>query len=142
MPNTYNLAVRVTEMRTIASFELEDGEALEARVRLELAKANEQGLLGQVATRIMAPVVVTAVAAGENLTGGENVVSTDIFALDGTPLTDRTVQVAPLQDTFVAVGVDDGGAADGGEEKTLGVFPTEDLANDVGQIWRAGHLTA
>lgn len=135
MPITHKLTMRIAELREISRFELAEGEDLDARVAIEIAKADEEGKLGSLATRILPSVMVTGVDEGENLSGGENVVSTALYSHAGERLTKRSLRVEPAGAGFAAIGMEDDQ-----EDKTIGVFPDEEVARLVGTFWTAGYL--
>lgn len=138
MTDTHKLMARTVAVTEISRFQLEPGEALDSRVIKEIDAAAEAGKLSRMATRIGLPALaVSEIGEGENLTGGENVVSVALYAPDGLPLADRRFRVDSVDGGhYVAIAIED----DVAEENPIGVFADRDVAEQVALFWRNGHL--
>jgi hypothetical protein len=137
MSNTYKLLARTVQVSEISSFKLEEGKDLNQRVAEEIDNAISTGKLDRMATRVgLPPLVVTQIAEGENLSGGENHVSIDLYAPNGTPLGSRQIRVDAAGSKFNAFGIE----TDIDNEVFIGTFDKFEVAEQVALFWRNGHL--
>lgn len=122
------LVMRLAEEREIATFELAEGETLSQRVKDEIAKAADAGLLKGLASRAGLPVA----AVRESTEDGEGINSIALFTAEGEEVTDRSTMIDMQDEMFLLTGIED-------DAKTLiGAFGDEDIANRVGCLWKAG----
>ena len=132
------LFMRVAQEQKIAQFDLKEGETLEQRVKEEIKNAVETGILKSFLSRPTAAVV----SVGESNEDGTGIRASALFTASGDEVTDRLATLSIEDDLYLLTGTDYKINAETGEKEAvhtlLGAFPEEDIANFVGNIWKAG----
>lgn len=137
MNTNYKMTARTVSQTPIATFQLKAGEDLDVRVQAEIDKAIVDGKLDTLATRVGLPALaVSIVAEGENMAGDDNVVGHHLYAPDGAPLAERSYRTEAIGDGVALVAV-----MDEHDETPVGVFASLEVADQVGTLWRNGHIS-
>lgn len=124
------MEVRDGTVVQIAEFDLAPGEPLEERVRAELQRANEEGLIRPGALRMTSAPV--RVYDGENELSG----SIALFDMMGNEVTDREHRINSTSGSHI-VEVRRSSTED---FVSLGAFASFEVASKVGALWRSGVL--
>ena len=122
------MEIRDATVVQIAEFDLGPDESLEARVRAELQRANEEGIIRSGALRMTSPPV--------RVYDGEDELSSSIALFDmmGNEVTDREHRINSQSGSHV-VEIRRTSADD---FTSLGAFPSFEVASKVGALWRSG----
>jgi hypothetical protein len=132
------LFMRVAQEQEIAQFDLREGETLEQRVKEEIKKAVEAGVLKSTLSRPTAAVV----SVGESNEDGTGIRASALFTAVGNEVTDRLATLSMQDGLYLLTGTDYKLNTETGEKEEvqtlLGAFPEEDIANFIGNMWKAG----
>lgn len=140
--NKLRMEIKVGEQRPVSEFQLAKGETLEDRVKKELAIAVERGdvpMLGMSPT-VPSIAVFEVDEDGETKTG-----SMAVFSSRGTEVSFRDYKVSIGKDGSGSevtrlTGVDQDDHKKEKTEKVIGIFYDEDMARQIGSLWKSGVL--